>query len=88
MDKINLRSKQLTVTAITKQTKARLFKDFREGTVFILSVMLRKTTGAANGLYALDIEVHNITTDEIATFSQNEVLRYIACFEFNARGNQ
>lgn len=88
MNSINLRSRQLTVVKIVKKTKARLFSEFREGTTFRISMELRPTTGASNGLYALCVKVNNITTDESATFSQNEVLKYLSCFEYGRRGNQ
>lgn len=88
MKNITLRSKRLVVTEIVKPTKARLFKDFREGTVFKLSTVLVRTTGASNGLYALDITLTNYNTEESAKFTQNEVLRYLECFEYSVRGNK
>lgn len=83
---IALRSHTQCVTEIIKPTKARLFKDFRPGTIFRLSMRLVPTAGGANGNYALCVVVTNKTTGEKATFTQNEVLRYLACFQYSRRG--
>ena len=80
-DGIELTSRPHKVAMVTTTTQARLFKDFVRGTTFIVQVQLKNTRGGANGLYSLKVIVTNLTTGEKDIFSQNEVLKYLKCFE-------
>lgn len=82
---INLHSRNYSVIEILKPTKARLFGNFRIGTVFKVYLNLTKTTGGANGLYAMYFEVVNKDTEEACVFSQNELVNHLSKFKYSTR---
>lgn len=88
MDTIELSSSILIITKVLKKTSAKVFKEFKEGTIFYITTKIKKHERSLAGrLYATYCTV-NVFDDKDQCFNlstteaQNILILRLQCFEY------
>lgn len=69
-------------TKVNGRSRAQMFKNVRAGDEIVFALAIKPSKRSASYIYAQYLDIKNLSNQETAKFSLNEVARIIKNFEF------